>query len=353
MPLTRRFRNLLLAAVAAAGLAVAAPISTAGATLVYVTGGFPTVLPKLPAPEWVWSARDDGTAPHRLARGSMPRVSPNGKLVVYETYAKGQESLQLLGTAGGRPRLLLRNDVGAVAWSPDSRDVAAVIGTELGTRRLVLIDIASGRVARTLAVAPDFYCVAFSPHGSQLLFCRPARTGLASDIYRVPVRGGAPVALTLDHSAEAPVWGPKWIVFSRLRKPARANDAPKSDLYLMTASGTKVRRLTHTNPGFLLEGLFATAWSSNGKRLLGEFGGQDTSYADTVDPVTGSVRRVGNPAQGLIGYGLSRDGKTILATTGGPDPDDSNVVTIPYDGGKLHLLVRHARMPDWSAGYPG
>ena len=68
----------------------------------------------------------------------------------------------------------------------------------------------------------------------------------------------------------------------------------------------------------------------------------------TVDPVTGQVRRLGSQAQGLVGWGLSRDGNTVLATTGGPDPNDSNVVAVPYNGGKLRVLARHARMPSWS-----
>jgi len=139
------------------------------------------------------------------------------------------------------------------------------------------------------------------------------------------------------------------IVFSRSRKPARSNDAPKQDLYLMKPARTDFRRLTFTNPGYLLAGLTPVAWSAGGRRLLAEFGGQDTSYAETVNPSTGHVRRVGTAAQGLIGYGLSHDGRWILATTGGPDPSDSNVVRIPYGGGKLRVLARHARRPDWSS----
>ncbi|MGP0101765.1 MAG: hypothetical protein ACLPUT_09125 [Solirubrobacteraceae bacterium] len=82
---------------------------------------------------------------------------------------------------------------------------------------------------------------------------------------------------------------------------------------------------------------------------VGRHVGQDTSYAETVNPSTGQVRRVGVPAQGLVGYALSRDGRWILATTGGPDPSDSDVVMVPYGGGKLRVLARHANSPDWSA----
>ncbi|MGZ6589806.1 MAG: hypothetical protein ACXVHX_36800, partial [Solirubrobacteraceae bacterium] len=133
------------------------------------------------------------------------------------------------------------------------------------------------------------------------------------------------------------------------RPSTRPNDAPKQDLYLIKPSGPGLHRLTHTNPGYLLSGLSPTAWSADGRRLLAEFSGQDTSYAETVDPRTGRVRLVGTLAQSLIGWGLSRNGKSILATTGGPDPNDSDVVAVPYTGGGTpRVLARHAHYPSWN-----
>jgi hypothetical protein len=39
----------------------------------------------------------------------------------------------------------------------------------------------------------------------------------------------------------------------------------------------------------------------------------------------------------------------VLASTGGPDPSNrSNVVTIPYAGGKPKVLARNADLPDWN-----
>ncbi len=334
-----------------AGVVVAGPVANAGATLAYVTGGFPTAPPRLPAPERVWSARDDGTGARRIATGDAPNVSPNGQRVLYGTFTGAVPRLFVVPAAGGRSRTLLRNweDTAAVAWAPNSRTVAAVTGRELGTKRLILIDVASGRILRTVATAPDFGSVSFAPGGTALAYTvTVGATG--SDIYTASAVGGAPVALTHDHRSLAPVWGPRWIVFSRSRPSPRRNDAPKLDLYLVEPSGGGLHRLTRTHPGFLLSGLVATAWSANGTRLLAEFTGQDTSYAETVNPVTGTVRRLGTAAQGLVGYGLSRGGRSVLATTGGPDPNDSNVVVVPYTGGPLRVLARHARSPSWNAG---
>jgi hypothetical protein len=112
--------------------------------------------------------------------------------------------------------------------------------------------------------------------------------------------------------------------------------------------GVGAHRLTHTHPGFLLSGLTATAWSADGRRLLAEFGGQDTSYAEAVNPRSGRVRPIGRFADGIVGAALSRDGRTVLATRGGLDVPRPDVVTIPYVGGRPRLLVPRAATPDWN-----
>lgn len=68
-------------------------------------------------PEWVWAARDDGSAAHRLVKDSEPTVSPNGKLVLYDSFARFIARLAVVPTAGGRSRILLANWLdGAAAW---------------------------------------------------------------------------------------------------------------------------------------------------------------------------------------------------------------------------------------------
>jgi Tol biopolymer transport system component len=329
-----------------AGLALA---PAASATLVYTTGGFSTSPPKLPQAEWVWAAHNDGSGAHRLARGSAPHVSPDGKLVAYAA----SRGLAVIPAAGGHPRTLISSgwqDEPTLAWSPDSRTLVAVTGnSEITTKTLVWIDVASGRTIRTLASGYDFFGAAFSPDGSRIVYTRAPTVKMNTDLFIATLATGRVRRFTEDRRSFAALWGRGWIVFARSRQAARSNDAPKQDLYLFKPSRTDLHRLTFTSPGFLLAGLTPVAWSATGKRLLAEFVGQDTSYAETVNPSTGRVRRVGTPAQGLVGYGLSHDGRWVLATTGGPDPVDSNVVEVPYVGGKPRVLAHHARSPAWSA----
>lgn len=345
-------RLLVVAGGVAGGLALGA--SPAAATLVYSTGGFSSA--PSPGPQWVWSARDNGTAARRLARGAAPSVSPNGRLVAYWSLAGTDIRLAVVPAAGGRSRVLLHhwNDPATLGWSPDSRLVAAATGS-FGSRRLVVVDVSSGRVVRTIASGYDFAGVQFSPGGSQIVYTRVSDAQGRSDLYTVRVRNGSPVALTRDHHSAWALWGPRWIVFSRSRPPLRPGDVRKLDLYLVKPSGAHLHRLTRTQPGESVAGLRATAWSANGTRLLAEMVGNDVTFAETVNPVTGAVRRVGRPAQGLIGYALSRDGAAILANTGGPMPSDSDVVSVPYTytgRGGYRVLVRHAAGPHWNAAHP-
>ena len=345
-------RILTVAAGIAGGLALSA--APAGATLVYSTGGF--VSAPNPGPQWVWSARDNGSAPHRLARGAAPTVSPNGRLVAYLSLAGIDDRLTVVPATGGRSRVLLHhwNDPATFGWSPNSRLVAAATGN-FGSRRLVIVDVSSGRVIRTIASGLDFEGVQFSPDGCRIVYTRVTDAQGRSDLYTAGVRRGSPVPLTRDHHSAWALWGPQWIVFSRSRPPLRPGDVRKLDLYLVKPSGAGLHRLTRTHPGESLAGLRATAWSADGKRLLAEMFGNDMVFAETVNPFTGAVRRVGRPAQGLIGFALSRDGAAILATNGGPMPKDSDVVSVPYThtgGGGYRVLVRHAAGPHWNATHP-
>jgi dipeptidyl aminopeptidase/acylaminoacyl peptidase len=305
----------------------------------------------------VWVARDDGSGAHRLATGSLPRLSPDGRTVAYSVTSSGGEyvsSLVVRPVAGGAPRTLATHWRGAwstFAFSPDSRFIATAVGPERGAQQLLLIDVASGG-AQVIATG-YFYGVSFSPDGSTLVYGQAASEAYPqpSDIYSAPVAGGAPQAITSDHRSLYPLWGPrKRIVFVKLLGAQRRRYQPKNELFLMRPDGTGVRRLTHTRVGQLLQGLTPTQFSASGRRLLCEFVGQDTSYAVEVNAITGAHRTVrGARRRNLVGSALSTDGRTVLGFTDGVEPGPKHdIVTIPYRGGRSRVLVRNALFPDWT-----
>lgn len=312
----------------------------------------------------VFAANDDGSEAHRLGAGSNPRVSPDGKIVALLHQGEGraaQPELILAPTDGSAPLSRLATgwrEPSVFAWSSDAASIAAVLGPELGPKRLVLIDVVTG-AQRTIARG-FFSGVSFGPGDVQLVYGRAASESFPprSDVYRFdipigqPLRASEPVRLTNDRRSFSPLWGPsERIVFVKQLGEKRRKYGPKNDLFLISPGGGPVKRLTHTKVDPLLFGLSPTEWSADGRRLLAEFGGQDTSYAVTVNPQTGAERALTKAREvGFVGAALSSDGSTVLGSLGGFEPGPNHeVVSIPYAGGKKpKVLARNASEPDWS-----
>jgi hypothetical protein len=348
MPSLLKFKCIAALAAAAALLALPA---AAQATLAFTRNPLHPV---------VFAANDNGSSPHKLGAGRNPRVSPDGLSVAYLDEGPGHaQELKLAPAAGGPARTLMVGwqDPYYLAFSPDSKTIAALRGPELGKRKLVLIDVATG--TQSVVASGYFSGFSFSPDGTELVYSKAGSEKYPprSDVYRfaIPigesVRFVPPVRITDDHSSEDPLWGPTGkIVFVKLLDAKKRKYGPKNELYLMNPDGSGVKRLTHTKVDPLLQGLSPTEWSANGRRLLTEFGGQDTTYAVTVNPKTGAEKTLTKEREvGFIGTALSADGSTVLGDTGGFEPGfDHKIVTIPYTGGKPKVLVDNASEPSWS-----
>lgn len=349
MPTFKKLPLVLSALVLAALLAAPA---AAQATLTYIRN---------PLHPTVFVANDDGSGAKKIEAGELPRVSPDGNWVAYlHMGAKNAEELKVAPTVGGPSRTLMSNyrEPFYLEWSPDSTLLAAERGPELGKRKLVLIDVATGLQR---VVAQGFFSgFSFSPDGSELVYAKAGKEKFppVSDVFRVQflppgavsVAAEKTVRMTSDHRSSFPLWGPAKIVFVKTLDAGKRKYGPKNELYLMNPTGKGVKRLTHTNVPALAQGLFPTDWSASGNQLLAEFEGQDLSYAVKVNPKTGGQKPVGKAGeQGFVGTALSNDGKFVLGFEGGFDPGNShNVVRIPYKGGKPKLLAKNAFEPDWS-----
>ncbi len=302
----------------------------------------------------VYVAKDDGSAVRKIGPGYSPHISSDGASIAYFHEGPGHKAeLRVAPTTGGPGATLMVGwrETFYLAWSPSSETILALRGGELGKRKLVLITVATG--AQKVIASGYFSGFSFSPEGNEIVYSKansekyPPR----SDVYRVSAAGIGTVALTHDHRSLDPLWGPRGqIVFAKLLGAGSRKYGPKNELYLMSEEGKQVKRLTHTDVDPLLQGLFPTDWSGDGKRILAEFEGQDTSYAVGVNATTGAQKPIGKAGEtGFLGTALSADGNWALGFEGGFDPGNKHtVVRIPFTGGKPKVLVRNASEPDWS-----
>src|SRR3954447_10771145 len=349
MPAPKKLPLLLPALVLAVLLAF--PVA-AEATLAFVRD---------PLPPTIYAAKDDGSGAGTIAGGEMPHVSPDGNWIAYLRQGrKNAQELILAPVAGGVGRKLMAGfrEAFYLEWAPDSTRVAALRGPELGKRKLVVIDVATG--TQQLVAQGFFSGFSFSPEGMELVYAKEGSEKFppASDLFRtetpppgvINIQAPQTYRLTNDHRSSYPLWGPQKIAFVKTLDAKKRKYGPKNELYLMSPQGKGVKRLTHTNVPALAQGLFPTDWSANGNRLLAEFEGQDTSYAVKVNPKTGGQKPVSKSGeQGLVGTALSSDGSLVLGYTGGFEPGPNHdVVAIPYGGGKPKVVAMNAFEPDWS-----
>src|SRR4051794_14992434 len=128
MPTNSKLPLLLSALVLAVLMALP---GAAQATLTYVRN------PLHPA---VFVANNDGSGAKKLDEGETPHASPDGTAIAYLHQGAGnKQELKLALAAGGPVRTLMVGwrETFHLAWSPDSKTIAALRGPELGKRKLV------------------------------------------------------------------------------------------------------------------------------------------------------------------------------------------------------------------------
>ncbi|MFG1679263.1 S9 family peptidase [Nonomuraea sp. NPDC049269] len=196
-----------------------------------------------------------GAEPRRLAAGSTPRWSPDGRLLAFLRPVGGCAQIHLLPMEGGEPRLLTSAPLGAgvPVWSPDGARIA--YGGPHGE-----LDPNAPVVADTLEYKAD---------GTGLL------RGLTTHLFVADVATGETVQVTEGgfHAGE-PSWSPdgRRLAFVASMAPDR-DLVVESAVYAVDATGPapgKPERLTE--PGVICVGAW---WHGDGDRSLESDGGRN------------------------------------------------------------------------------
>ena len=116
------------------------------------------VFTKQPLNSTVYAANDNGSGIHKIGKGTQPDVSPDGANVAYYHEGPGHAAELLLAQTDGKgkAKLLLPawRESFIFAWSPDSTMVAAITGPEIGKKRLVTIEVSSGKQKTIVSSGP-------------------------------------------------------------------------------------------------------------------------------------------------------------------------------------------------------
>jgi hypothetical protein len=299
-------------------------------------------------PAKIMVASADGSGSRVLTRGWFSLVSPDGSQVAVMdgdvNYTNSR--LELYASTGGAPTQAIRINCARIVWSPDSTRLACVAynGTAGKPSQLRLIDAAT---AATTKLATGFFetQVSFSPDSTRLAYVQlPTSRSYYSSRSKLRVIDLTTHAITTvrGSAAASPAWGPGAIAFAVL-KPRGRNY--RFDVAVVQPDGSGFRRLTNFRPDAQLFGPTPVAWSADGRRLLAGMVGLDAwthREAYAVDAVRGGVRLI---AHGVSPSALSREGRYVIGQTGDAETTGlagSNVVRVPWAGGKKRVLMRQA-----------
>jgi len=237
----------------------------------------------------------------------------------------------------------------AFAWSPDSRYVAISLDSNavngVTGAGLAVVDTTTGTY--TVIVKGEISGASFAVNGSDRIVYSAApslNAGAPSNLYAIAPDGSAKTQLTHDNHSLNPLWGAKGIAFDRERWRGQ-NAFPAYQVWLLT--GTHLRRLTNMSIPALVSGLVPLAFSANGNRMIAEYGGQDTSFAWTIQISPLRVRQVPGFVQG---GGISRSGNSLLIDAGAlmQPANDGTIESVPFTATHpVHRLVRGAS-PSWN-----
>ena len=323
-------------------------ISPDGKTIVYVRKSNDIMTDKARNTLWAVDVASGQQRPLVAGPGNYfsPVWSPDGSRLAYVAADGGSPQLYVRWMASGESARItgLPNSPNSIAWSPDGRRIAYSMfvpdeGQKLGSAPakpegakwadpLEVITAVTYRADAGGYLKPGYNQifwvpaeggaptqltfgatnaggqVSWTPDGRALLFAADLsknweRNGNEAEIYRVPISGGAPVALTNRKGPDfSPVVSPDGRLVAYIGGDDQGKYYLRPDLYVMNIDGSAPRNLSAR----LDRGIESAVWAADSRSIYVTYpeAGQNRVSRIGLD---GSVRVV---AEGLTGSGLDR-----------------------------------------------
>jgi len=231
----------------------------------------------------------DGANLRYLTDGSAlvlaPRLSPDGRRVLYTSYESGFPRIRILDLGSGSDRALEAQEGTmsfAPRFSPDGGTVVYSL-TRAGNTDLYTLDLASGRTTRLTEAASIETAPGYSPDGNRIVF-ESDRSG-SQQLYVMPATGGEARRISRGEGRYGtPVWSPRGDLIAFTNQ-----EGGRFHIGVMRPDGSEERLLTSS---FLDEG---PSWAPGGRVLVfarQSAGATAQSALYTVDASGRNLRRI-------------------------------------------------------------
>jgi Tol biopolymer transport system component len=241
---------------------------------------------------------------------ALPRYSPDGTQVLFNSNRSGSADLWVMPASGGDARQLTNwsSDEFDGHWSPDGKSVAFRSNHDGTGQDIWLMASSGGNPSRLTRFRATISSVDWSPDGRGLYAIVTDSSG-THRLYRVPLAGGAPVALQMAPTGDDGLLSPDGSQYAYA-----AYEGGFAFVEVTPTTGGPPRRITRaTEDVYELPG----AWSPDGTRLAVEswgYGGSDPtanvfelSVSDGAEKQLTQIRR---SFETPVAY--TRDGTQVL-----------------------------------------
>jgi eukaryotic-like serine/threonine-protein kinase len=238
-------------------------------------------------------------------------------------------------------KMPIKKTVFGVEFSPDSKYLAYVEGSQGSKTRLVLRQFETGSEKDIVPfVDSTIALIGFSPDSNYIYFRKSEKAGIGAALFRVPILGGEPkqIAFDVDSGGSFSPDG-KQIVFHR-----HTITPPKDEIFIINADGGE-EKLIYTNT----ENQVHPQWSPDGKTIiLSSFdktkGDGDASMRFGWIPATGgSFTLLGNNYfRQLTDYRWLKDGSGLLVSGVLAKENNNRLFTVSFPDGVIERVTKDA-----------